>query len=427
MDGLWSRDSSYICCMRKEEDIRHFTTSGGVRVIYAPTYGQITHAGIFAGAGSRNEIKSKHGLAHFTEHMLFKGTSRRSAYHLLSGIEHVGGEINAFTTKEETCIHASFPSAFLEKSLDILSDIMFHASFPEKEIEKEKDVVEEEIHYYRDNPDELIFDEFEKIVYGNHPLGHGVLGDEASVQSFSREDLQNFVRDNYTRDNIVLALSGAVNEQQLKKLCEKFFSVSPYGEKARGYSHPRRRDGEIHAVKRHVSQAHSIIGVSAPGYRHHHRFVMALLNNILGGPSNNSRLNYELREKRGLCYHAESVYQTYRDAGTWMAYTGCDPALHEHVQEVAMKEILKMKEVKMGTLQLQRAKQQLCGQILLSLETPLSVMISLGKSMLSYGVTKPVNETLQEIERITAADLMELAAELFQPERFHSLTYLPQS
>lgn len=408
-------------------DFETFELSNGLRVIHRQTNGEVGHCGIVINAGSRDELEHQQGLAHFIEHCIFKGTEKRKTYHILSRLDSVGGEINAYTTKEETWVYASFLSKHLERAIELVSDICFHSVFPQKEIEKERDVIVDEIHSYLDAPDEMILDDFEDIVFEGHPIGRNILGTVESVQSFGREDILEFTGRCYRAQNIVLSSSGPASAEKLRRLCEKHLSqvmsngTASMREPFTGYQASHRE------VKRDTFQVHYVLGTEAYPASSKQKTGLVLLNNLLGGPAMNSRLNLQVRERHGIAYNIESGYQPYSDTGLFHIYLGTDERTFSRAKKLVQGELRKLREKKLGTAQLHMAKQQLIGQIALSQESGAGTMIALGKSYLAFNRVDTLEEVYKAIESITAESLLEIANELFEPSRLSSLTYLPRS
>lgn len=298
----------------------------------------------------RDELEDENGLAHFIEHLIFKGTKHRKAYHILSCLENVGGDLNAFTTKEETCVHASFLKEHISKAMDLFADVMFNSIFPENEMEKEKEVILDEINSYRDTPADEIFDEFENIIYRGHQLGRNILGTIDLVEHYSRNDIMGFQRNHYSPDRMVLACIGDISFEDFYNLAKKYFS--DYQGSALPYNRvpfkPNTSVTKEEERKSHLT--HVIIGGLAYHYNDDRKLKMILLNNILGGPGMNTRLNLNIREKYGFAYTIESQYNAYSDTGNFAVYMGVDPHSRERAIELVFKELDKLKTQRLGTL-----------------------------------------------------------------------------
>ncbi|MCR4681063.1 MAG: insulinase family protein [Bacteroidales bacterium] len=400
--------------------------SNGLRLIHKEIDSPISHFGVLVNAGTRDETTTQMGLAHFVEHTIFKGTEKRNAYHVLNRMETVGGDLNASTSKEETYFHTSFLSQEYARAVELLSDIFFHSVFPEKELEKEKSVVLEEINYYQDSPAELIFDDFEDLVFRGHPLGKNILGTRDSVKHMTREGILGFIAQNYTLDHIVLASVGNISLKRLVRLCERYFGHNniPAIERTRNpfdSYHPQYK-----IVTKKTSQANVMTGNLAYSIKEDKRTPFLLMTNIFGGQGMNSRLNMGIREKYGLAYTIEANYTSFSDVGLFAIYYGSDPQNKDHCLELIQKEMKKMREHKLGTMQLYYAKQQFVGQLNLSYETKLNEMLSIGHSALFFDEVDTVEESLAEICDTTAEDIMEVANEILVPEKFTTLAFTPR-
>lgn len=401
------------------------TFKNGLRLAYLHNPGTVTHCGLMIEAGGRDEPDDKLGLAHFLEHVIFKGTKTRNAYQVLNRLEIVGGELNAYTTREETCVHASMLNEHFERGAELISDIVFHSVFPEKEIEKEKDVVLDEINSYLENPSEQIFDDFECQVFRNHPLGRPVLGTAESVQAFSRKDLIAFVGKNYRPSLMVFSYVGGLTFEKVKQTVEKFFNVAEKQKTAEPKFKSRSSSAKSITQKRNVSHSHFICGSKSYSIHSNKRFALYQLNNILGGPGMNSRLNMNIREKYGLTYHVESGYHPYRDAGLFNVYLAADPKYLSRCIDLINREFQHLKNIKISTAQLNRFKYQLKGQIAISQENKAGVMLNNAKSMISYGEPMNLTELFRKIDLVSASEIMEAANEILDSRKISSLTYSP--
>lgn len=403
--------------------IIYHTLKNGIRLVHQPIPGIVAHCGLIINTGSRDESENEHGIAHFIEHMLFKGTKKRKAYHILSRLEDVGGELNAYTTKEETAIHASFLSEHYERAIEIISDITFNSVFPPKEIKKEKEVVIEEINSYRDNPAELIFDDFEEIILMNQPIGRNILGTPETVKSFSKDKIFSFIRKNYLPDQMVFCSVGNINEVKLARLFEKYFSDVP--EKKTAIKVPEKWIYKPSSVTRKMDtyQSHCIIGNIAYNLKDKRRLGMFLLNNILGGQGLNSRLNLSLREKNGFAYNVESSYNPYCDTGVFSIYFGTDSQNLEKSISIALKELDILRSKQLGIIQLAKAKSQIKGYLARGYENHESLMLSLGKSLLVFNMIESIEETCRKIDEISAYELIGTANEVFDRSKLSTLIY----
>ncbi|MBN1184195.1 MAG: insulinase family protein [Bacteroidales bacterium] len=396
----------------------------GIRLVHKHTSSPVAYCGLLIQTGSRDEEEHEHGLAHFIEHVLFKGTHKRKAYHILSRLEDVGGEINAYTTKEETCIHASFLHEYYERALELIGDIVFHSSFPPKEMEKEKEVIIDEINSYNDNPSELIFDDFEELIFPNAAIGRNILGSEKTIRTFTKDEITRFMKANYHTNNMVFSSVGNISFERLVRLFEKYFSNVPanFGQKSwakfDAYTPVNKTENK------QTFHSHCIIGNVTYDIFDPRRVGMYLLNNILGGQGLNSRLNLSLREKRGYTYNVEASYHPYFDTGIMSIYFGSDKENLYKSIDLAHKEIRKMQKIKMGILQLSRAKKQIMGQLAISSDNNESLMLSLAKSILIFDKFESMEETYQKIEAVTASELLDMANEVLKIDQLSTLIYL---
>jgi predicted Zn-dependent peptidase len=404
-------------------ELLHHTLDNGIRLVHHRTNGMVAHCGLIINTGSRDEKKKEHGMVHFIEHMLFKGTRRRKAYYILSCLENAGGELNAYTTKEETAIHASVLRDDFEKAVDIISDIVFNSVFPEKEIVKEKDVIIEEINSYLDNPAELIFDDFEEMVFSGKPLGRNILGTPDSVKSFTREIISHFIQKNYNPEETVFCSVGNIPDEKIIRLFNKYFRhVAPKQKKRRGRN-AFRYNPSREIKKKDTNQNHCIIGNIAFDLKDRRRMGMFLLNNILGGQGMNSRLNLSLREKNGLAYNVESSYNPYRDTGIFSIYFGTDSQNLNKSISIALSELNRLRRSRLGILQLSRSKNQIKGYLARGYENHESLMLSLGKSLLVFNKIDSLEEICRKIDNLTSSDLLDIANEVFDPAGLSTLIY----
>jgi predicted Zn-dependent peptidase len=399
------------------------TLKNGIRLVHHRLPGIVAHCGLVINTGSRDESLTEHGIAHFIEHMLFKGTKKRRAYYILSRLEDVGGELNAYTTKEETAVHASFIKEDYERAVEIIYDIAFNSLFSEKEIAKEKDVVIEEINSYLDNPAELIFDDFEELIFADQPIGHNILGTESSVKSFTHEKLSGFISRNYNTDQMVFCSVGNIPDEKVLRLFRKYFEAVPLNKRDKRESAPFKYNPSRVEKKMDTFQNHCIIGNVAYDLMDEKRLGMFLLNNILGGQGMNSRLNMSLREKNGLAYNVESSYNPYCDTGAFSIYFGTDTQHLERSLRITLSELTRLRTVKMGTVQLSKAKNQIKGYLARGYENHENLMLSQGKSLLVFGRIESLEETCNKIDKITSSELLVAANEIFEPGRLSTLIY----
>lgn len=401
-----------------------FELNNGIRVIHIPMDRPVAHCGLFIDAGSRDELPEEQGMAHFIEHMMFKGTKKRKAYHILSRMEDVGGELNAFTGKEDTTLHASFLSNYYGRAIELLSDILLNPAFPAREIKKEKAVIVDEIFSYEDSPSELIFDDFEEMLFQDDAIGRNILGTPDIVKTFKAPMLQKFRSRRYAPNEIVFASVGRISEKRLRKYLDQYL-----GEHALPAARPQKRKAPKayspteSIIQRETFQSHCIIGNRCYDTFDDRLTGMALLNNLLGGPGMNSRLNLNVREKYGFTYHIESYYQAYSDTGVFGIYLGTDKGQMKRSIDLVQRELGRLRNNKLGVLQLSRAKKQLLGQLAIATENNGSLMLAIGKSLLQRDSFEDLTELAEKVEAVTAEQVMELAHEVFDPNQLSTLVY----
>lgn len=400
-----------------------FTLPNGIRLIHQETQSPVAHCAFYINIGSRDETDSEAGMAHFIEHLLFKGTHKRKAFHILSRMEDVGGEINAFTTKEETCIHCSFLKAHCERAIELLSDLMFQSTFSEKALQSEREVILEEINSYKDTPSERIFDDFEDLVFSGHPLGRNILGTRKSLLRLQRKDILRFMEAHYTTNRMVIATAGALPFSRICHWAAKYLGHFP---STTGTSQrlPFSAGSAVQQViSKKTHQTHTILGNTAYSLNNPQRSGLFLLTNLLGGNGMTARLNMILREKRGLAYNVEASYTPFVDTGIFTIYFGTDRSTLDKSLTLTQKELTALCEKPLGTLQLHKAKMQLIGQMAIASESDEARMMSYGKSFLLYDRVEPLEEVFKKIELVSATELREIANEIISPARLFMLTY----
>ncbi|MGL5683186.1 MAG: M16 family metallopeptidase [Marinifilaceae bacterium] len=397
--------------------------SNGLRIIHQHVSGKAAYCGVIINVGSRDEEEHEEGIAHFIEHVIFKGTTRRRAYHILNCIESVGGELNAYTTKEDTCIHAAFLPQDYDRVLNLFSDILFNSIFPEKELEKEKEVVLDELNSYRDNPSEQIYDDFEALVYRGDPLGRNILGNEKSVKGLKREDVVAFVQKHYQPHRMVLSSVGDIPFEKLVKLAERYFGALESSGELFDRKEPVIYVPASKEVTLKTYQSHCVIGSTAYDQRSEDRIPLSMLIEIIGGSGMNTRLNMALREKHGLAYNIETGYTPYSNTGLFNIYFGCDEEDLSKCISLTKRELKGMYDKPLTSLQLKKLKRQIVGQITISSENYESAMLANGKSFLVYGKVESLEEIYRRIEAITAEQLQRIAYEVFDVERQSMLLY----
>lgn len=398
----------------------------GIRIIHKPAKSEVAHCGFIIKTGSRDENLDQSGITHFIEHAIFKGTKNRKAYHILNRIDNVGGEINAFTTKENTSIYASFTKEYLERAIELLTDILFNSTYPENELNKEKDVIIDEINSYLDSPYEQIYDDFEELIFKDHPLGMNILGTIDSVKKIDRKKILDFIKTNYRTDQIVLSVVGDFPFEKLEKLSKKYLADIPEKTSSKERISFRKYTPIQKEIKKDVYQAHCIIGNTAYGTHHKYKKSFVLLNNILGGPAMNSRLNFGIREKYGFTYNIESSYTSFSDIGLFYIYLGTDIKHLDKSIKLVHRELKNLRDKKLSATQLQKAKKQIIGQITLSEENNCNIMLGMGKSLILYNNVDSLEETFNKINAITPEDLITVANEVFNKEQLSSLIFTPK-
>ncbi|MEM8893522.1 MAG: pitrilysin family protein [Bacteroidota bacterium] len=404
------------------------TLPNGIRVVHKQVSNtKIAHCGIMLDIGSRDEAPDQQGIAHFWEHMAFKGTQKRKSYHILSRIDSLGGELNAYTTKEKICFYSAVMDSHLDKSVELLSDITFHSIFPEKHIEKERGVIIEEMAMYRDNPEDAIQDEFDEVLFGDRQLGKNILGNEDSVGGFTREDFERFVQENLNTDKVIFSSVGSYSAKKIFRLAEKYLSDIPTVKTNKSRSKfDSYLASNIERLKP-TYQAQCVMGTTAYGLSDEKRLPFFLLVNLLGGPGMNSRLNLAIREKYGFVYSIEAHYSPYIDTGALGIFFGTDGRHAKRVYQLVQKELEKLRTKPLGELQLHKAKEQLRGQLAMSEENNNSIMLMLSKSLLDLGEVRSLEQVFALIDRVNQADLMGVANEILEPSRLSTLTYLPEN
>ncbi len=397
--------------------------SNGLRIVHLPSVSPVSYCGFAINVGTRDEAANEFGLAHFVEHMIFKGTEKRKSWHILNRMENVGGELNAYTTKEETFVYSIFMEEHFRRAFELLTDLVFHSQFPEQEIEKEVDVILDEINSYEDSPSELIYDEFENLLFEGHALGHNILGNEQSLLSFDTNTGKSFLRRFYVPENMVFFSMGRIPFKKVIQMAESLLSDIDYPMVSRNRVIPEKIVSVNRQVHKDTHQAHVLIGGRAYSMYNEKRLSLFLLNNLLGGPGMNSRLNISLREKHGLVYNVESNVTSYTDTGVATIYFGTDPKNKDKAIRLVHKELDRLREQKLSTTQLSAAKKQLIGQLGVSGDNREGLFLGLGKSFLHYNRYDTLPEVFAKVEKLTAEQIQEVANEIFAPEQLFSLIY----
>jgi len=404
-------------------EYQFYTLKNGIRIAHKQVRSNVAHLGIIINSGTRDELANENGLAHFIEHTIFKGTKKRKSYQVLARLENIGGDLNAFTTKEDTIFFGSFLKRYYNRTADLLADILFNSIFPENEIEIEKNVVIEEIKSYKDSPAELIFDEFENQIFKNHPIGRNILGDEKTIKTFSRSSIINFINRTYNTDQMFIASVGNISFKRLVEILENNFGN--YKQNIRNY-YRKYFDGYTPSnifkkIKSH--QAHCVIGSTSYSINDNKRVAFNLLNNILGGPGLNTRLNISIREKKGLAYNVESQFSPMTDTGLFTIYIGSQQNSINKSIELVFDEFKKFREKKLGSIQLSIAKKQFIGQIALMNESNQNEMLAMAKSGLNYDRIETLKDINNKILKISDIEILEVANEMLIPEKMSILIY----
>lgn len=452
-----------------------YTLDNGLRIIHLPSDSQVVYCGYQINAGTRNEEPGEEGLAHFCEHVTFKGTERRKAWHILNCLESVGGDLNAYTNKEGTVYYSAILKEHIARAVDLLSDIVFHSVYPQAEIDKEVEVICDEIESYNDSPAELIYDEFENILFKGSPLGHNILGTAEQVRAFKTEDALRFTRKLYRPDNAIFFAYGDIDFKKLVKLIQKALGECPKGRElacsadcksaetpteeriaektptkeriteetptgetpteemeagdanhkvqSSKFNVQSKVAGQTIVMQKNTHQAHVMIGTQAYDVNDDRRMPLYLLNNMLGGPGMNAKLNLALREHNGLVYTVESTMVAYGDTGTWSIYFGCDEHDVKRCLRLVRKELDKFMLKPLSEAQLKAAKKQIKGQIGVACDNRENFALDFGKSFLHYGWEKNVDRLYEQVDEITAAQIQAVAQELFDKDRLTTLIF----
>lgn len=402
---------------------QHYTLGNGLRIVHKPSDTNVAYCGFTVGVGTRDELPHEFGMAHFIEHMLFKGTKKRKSHHIINRMEAVGGELNAFTNKEETVIYSVFLEEHYERAMELLADLAFDSQFPQNEIDKEVEVIIDEIHSYEDSPSDLIYDDFEDIMFKDMPIGHNILGTDNHLKSFTTGMAKDFLSKFYVPSNMVFFSLGKTDFSKVVRLAEKYFSSVPASAFVSGRVAPDYITPTYQAVGKNTSQAHAVIGARAYTIHDDRRRALNLLNNILGGPGMNSRLNVSLREKRGYVYNVESGISAYSDAGVFSVYFGCDKRNSEKCISLVNKELKKLRDVKLSTSQLYAAKKQYIGQVGVASANQENVALALGKNYMYFDHFNSLDEIVSKIEVVTAEQILDAANEILAENRLFTLIY----
>lgn len=404
-----------------------YTLPNGIRIAHKQiTHSKVVHCGFVLDIGSRDEKPDQHGIAHFWEHMAFKGTKKRKAFHILNRLDSVGGELNAYTTKEKICFYASVLDRHFDNAFELLTDITFDSVFPEKQIERERNVILEEMAMYYDSPEDAIQDDFDEVVFGKHPLGMNILGTSESIRRFHREDFKSFVQENLDTDKLVFSCVGNLPMKKVIRLAEKYLKDIPVQHSSRNRKPFKKYVPKQLQVERTLTQAQCAIGRDAYPVQHDDSLTFFMLTNLLGGPSMNTRLNMALREKHGLVYAVDAEYQSYTDTGMFSIYFGTEPRQLEKATAYVMKELKRLREVPLGSMQLHRTKEQLMGQLAMSSENNQSLMLAMARSILDEYEMETLETLYEKIGATDAKKIQAVAQEMLQEKDLSLLSFVPK-
>ena len=409
--------------MNAPEKYYTYTLSNGLRIILQPTEGQVSYAGFAINAGTRDERADQPGMAHFVEHMLFKGTEKRKAWHILNHMEKVGADLDAYTNKEETVVYSVFLQEHLKRAVDLMADLVFHSTFPQAEIEKETDVIIGEIQSYEDTPSDLIFDGFEDLIFSGHALGRDILGSAEALKRYTTADALAFYRQFYVPENMVFFVTGRYEMKQVIRYVEKAVEEIPQTPLDYVRLSPSSYIAREQVQHRDTHQAHVMMGNRAYEGNSKKKLMLYLLTNLLGGTGMNSRLNVALREKRGLVYEVEANSTSYTDTGTFSIYFGCDLEDVDKCVALTRRELKKLCEKALTISQLQALKKQTMGQIGVAQDNRENNALGMAKTFLHYDRFVTTEEVYKSMDRLTPVHLLEVANEVFGEQNLSTLIY----
>jgi predicted Zn-dependent peptidase len=405
------------------EDIFSFRLKNGIKIVHLQHARPVSYCGLLINAGSRDEEGFKPGVAHFLEHMMFKGTQKRKTHHILSRIDEVGGELNAYTAKENTFVYTSFLDTYIDRALDLMEDIIFHSVFPLKEIEKERAVIIDEFQSYKDDPAEEMGDQFDALMFAGHTLGTNILGSVDSVTNIQQADLKKFVANKYCTDRMVLCYIGPTPKEKFKAKAEKYFS----GVKTNTSKKQREPFSDYSSfvleIEKEMYSSHCLVGNVAYGLNNKKRLPFVVLNNILGGPGLNSRLNMNIREKYGYTYYLDASYTPFEECGQWAIYLSTDVKNLDKTISLVYKELKNLRDTKLSTLQLSKAKTQIMGQMALANENTSGMLHVIAKSFLLFDRLDALPDLYKKVEKITSSQLLDIANEMFDEKKLSRLVY----
>ena len=396
-----------------KEEFFTYILPNGIKGIHRKVKSGAARCALIIGAGSRDELPTEYGIAHFTEHGLFKGTEHRKAYQVNCRLENLGGELNAFTTKEDTTVHATVLRSDFSKAAELIADVAFHSTFPDKELDKEREVIVDEINTYKDSPMDMTYDTFEDMLFEGSELGHNILGTKRDLMRHNSAALHRFVSRTHTTDQMVFASIGNISESRIEQIANRYFASQPASTRSYTRTAPNGYTQFDREIVKHTHQSHCIIGNRAYSITEDKRLPFSLLINILGGPCANSRLNVNVREKNGLSYNIEASYTPYSDCGMAVIYFSSDHCNTDHCREIINNEINKLKNTSLTTRQLAMAKRQYIAQMTIATEGNEGYMLGIGRSMLVHGEVDTLEEAYKKINAVTASQILEVANEIF--------------
>ena len=403
------------------------TLNNGIRVVFKQvTTTKIAHCGIVLDVGSRDESPNQFGIAHFWEHMAFKGTSARKAHAIINSIDSVGGELNAYTTKEKIYFYTSVLDRFVDKAFDVLSDITFHSIFPEKQIERERQIIMEEMAMYNDTPEDAIQDDLDDLIFNSHPIGHNILGNGNTIKTFVKKDFDYFINSSIDTSRIVVSIVGNLTFNKVKKLAHKYLDAIPSYTNRERANIPLQYTSQHVQIEKPIVQAHVGIGIPAYAITDNRKVPLAMIANLLGGPSMNTRLNMTLREKMGCVYAIDAHYGAYSDTGLFSVFYGTEEKNLSKSKKAVFREFDLLKNNKLGSMQLHKLKEQMMGQLAMAEENYANLMLAMAKSLLDINTIQSLDEVFKEIEDVSAEEMQEVAVDIFNKDLISSLTFIPK-
>ncbi len=403
------------------ESVRSHVLSNGLRCVHCSTAGRAGYLGLMVDAGSRDEAPGEEGLAHFVEHTIFKGTSKRKSWHIINRMESIGGELNAYTTKETTAVYSIFPAGYLDRGMELIADLVAYSQFPQAEIDREREVVADEINSYLDIPSEAVVDDFDDLIFAGSPLGHNILGNLDTLRTFDSGICRRYLTGRYTPGRMVLFFSGSDSADAFFRRAERYFGVLHHPDMVQNRCKPAQVAQFCHTRHINTHQAHTVLGARIGSMFSHDRYAMALLTNIIGGPGMNSLLNVELRERRGLVYTVEASTALYTDCGLFSIYFGCDPDDTERCRRLVSNVVNRLADRPLSDRALAAARRQYVGQLTVASENKENRALGIGRSMLYRNHVATDRELVEAIESVTAAELR-AAADRIVPQWMSALT-----